>query len=249
MLKIEKATFRYSRLESPVLDHLNLHVRQAEFVTILGANGAGKSTLLKAISSQLSLDSGNIALEGRLLSGGVSSLDNAKDIGYVFQNSLAGTFSAMTIKENLMLAMQRGMAGNLRLEDLDLATAQKTLKKVDLGLDKKMMLNVSSLSGGQRQALSLIMTTIAPLKVLLLDEHCAALDPRTSDKVMKLSENIITEKQLTCLMVTHNLEHALKYGNRTIILQGGKIKHDISDKGSLSSHDLYDLMYKEEVLL
>jgi len=244
MLKIEKATFRYSRLERPVLDHLNLLVHSGDFVAILGANGAGKSTLLKAISSQLTLDSGNILLEGKLLNS-VSSSDKAKDIGYVFQNSLAGTFPDMSIKENLMLATQRGRSGNFCLESLDLALAHKELKKVDLGLDKKMMSKVSSLSGGQRQALSLIMTTIAPLKVLLLDEHCAALDPRTSDKVMKLSEKIITEKELTCLMVTHNLEHALKYGNRIIILQGGKLKHDISDKSSLSSHDLYDLMYKE----
>lgn len=247
MLKIEKATFRYSRLERPVLDHLNLHVHKGDFVAVLGANGAGKSTLLRAISSQLMLDSGKVLLEGNLLKS-ISVADKAKDIGYVFQNSLAGTFPEMSIKENLMLAMQRGLSGNLRLEDLDLTMAQKELKKVELGLDKKMTSKVSSLSGGQRQALSLIMTTLAPLKVLLLDEHCAALDPRTSDKVMKLSEKIIVEKQLTCLMVTHNLEHALKYANRIVILQDGKLKHDILDKTSLASHELYDLMYKEASL-
>lgn len=247
MLKIEKATFRYNRSERPVLDHLNLHVNKGDFIAVLGANGAGKSTLLKAISSQILLDAGDIYFEGKLVQG-ISSANKAKDIGYVFQNSLAGTFPHMSIQENLMLAMQRGRSGNLCLESLDLIMARQELKKLDLGLDKKMTNKVNFLSGGQRQALSLLMTTIAPLKILLLDEHCAALDPRTSDKVMKLSEKLINEKQLTSLMVTHNLEHALKYGNRIIILQGGKVKHDILDKSALSPHDLYDLMYKTEAL-
>ncbi len=212
--------------EKLAIDDLSLQVAPGDFITIIGANGAGKSTLLNAVSGSFYTDRGSIFLDGKDITM-VPSHKRARDIGRLFQDPMLGTAPGMTIEENMALAAGHG--GWLsRLSHSDRERFRAALKPLDMGLEDRLTQPVGLLSGGQRQALTLMMATINPPKILLLDEHTAALDPKAAEKVIHLTESIVKENGLTCLMVTHNMQSALDLGNRTIMMDRGRIILDIS---------------------
>jgi putative ABC transport system ATP-binding protein len=224
-----------------LLNHLQLTVNEGEFVTILGGNGAGKSTLFNIISGSLSLTSGNILLDNL----DITKLTEERRASYfarVFQDPKMGTAPRMTVAENLLLAQFRGQKRPFRLRNLQKQRAffYQLCAEIGNGLENHLDTPTGNLSGGQRQALSLLMATIRKPDVLLLDEHTAALDPKTSKQLMHLTNKKVQEDQLTCLMITHRMEDALHYGNRLIVLQKGKIVKDFSatEKVKLTMTDL-----------
>lgn len=210
--------------ERKALDHVSLHLDRGEFVCVLGTNGAGKSTLLNAVSGTLSADSGTIMLDGMDLTRQPEH-KRARYIGRLFQDPMKGTAPDMSIVENLGLAYSRGkrMTLSRAIQKKDRQLFHDRLSQLGLGLEDRMNQPVGLLSGGQRQALTLLMATIVTPKLLLLDEHTAALDPNTAAQVMKLTDQIIHENQITTLMITHNLRQALEYGTKTLIMNEGKI--------------------------
>ena len=210
--------------EKVALDHVSFHVEEGDFISVLGTNGAGKSTLLNVISGSLPNDSGSIILDGEDISS-FPEYKRAKKIGRLFQDPLKGTAPNMTIEENLGLAYSRGKRTTLSraIKKGDRSFFIEKLKELNLGLEERITTNVGLLSGGQRQALTLLMATIVTLKLLLLDEHTAALDPKTATQVMEITDKIVKEHNITTLMITHNMRQALEYGNKTIILNEGKI--------------------------
>lgn len=210
--------------ERKALDHVSLHLDRGEFVCVLGTNGAGKSTLLNAVSGTLSADSGTITLDGMDLTPQPEH-KRARYIGRLFQDPMKGTAPDMSIVENLGLAYSRGkrMTLSRAIQKKDRQLFHDRLSQLGLGLEDRMNQPVGLLSGGQRQALTLLMATIVTPKLLLLDEHTAALDPNTAAQVMKLTDQIIHENQITTLMITHNLRQALEYGTKTLIMNEGKI--------------------------
>lgn len=210
--------------ERKALDHVSLHLDRGEFVCVLGTNGAGKSTLLNAVSGTLSADSGTITLDGMDLTRQPEH-KRARYIGRLFQDPMKGTAPDMSIVENLGLAYSRGkrMTLSRAIQKKDRQLFHDRLSQLGLGLEDRMNQPVGLLSGGQRQALTLLMATIVTPKLLLLDEHTAALDPNTATQVMKLTDQIIHENQITTLMITHNLRQALEYGTKTLIMNEGKI--------------------------
>lgn len=210
--------------ERKALDHVSLHLDRGEFVCVLGTNGAGKSTLLNAVSGTLSADSGTITLDGMDLTRQPEH-KRARYIGRLFQDPMKGTAPDMSIVENLGLAYSRGkrMTLSRAIQKKDRQLFHDLLSQLGLGLEDRMNQPVGLLSGGQRQALTLLMATIVTPKLLLLDEHTAALDPNTAAQVMKLTDQIIHENQITTLMITHNLRQALEYGTKTLIMNEGKI--------------------------
>ena len=210
--------------ERMALDHVSLHLDRGEFVCVLGTNGAGKSTLLNAVSGTLSADSGTITLDGMDLTHQPEH-KRARYIGRLFQDPMKGTAPDMSIVENLGLAYSRGkrMTLSRAIQKKDRQLFHDRLSQLGLGLEDRMNQPVGLLSGGQRQALTLLMATIVTPKLLLLDEHTAALDPNTAAQVMKLTDQIIHENQITTLMITHNLRQALEYGTKTLIMNEGKI--------------------------
>lgn len=216
--------------ENKLFSNMNLTIKKGDFVTIIGSNGTGKSTLLNILSGVSKESSGNILLEGVDITK-LAEHKRTKFISRVFQNPELGTCPSMTVRENLSLALNKGKLTNLKyclrykndyLESL--------LNDISLDLKKMLDVEVKYLSGGQRQALSLIMASVNNPKVLLLDEHTAALDPKTSSEVMELTKKIVTEKNITSLMVTHNLRDAINYGNRLIMLHKGEIILDLNEK-------------------
>ena len=210
--------------ERKALDHVSLHLDKGEFVCVLGTNGAGKSTLLNAVSGSLMADSGTIMLDGMDLTRQPEH-KRARYIGRLFQDPMKGTAPDMSIMENLGLAYSRGkrMTLSRAIQKKDRQLFHERLSQLGLGLEDRMNQPVGLLSGGQRQALTLLMATIVTPKLLLLDEHTAALDPNTAAQVMKLTDQIIQEHQITTLMITHNLRQALEYGTKTLIMNEGKI--------------------------
>jgi len=215
--------------EKVALNSLSLHLAPGDVVAVIGSNGAGKSTLLNIAAGVFPIDKGEIILEEMPVQKDAEHI-RAAYIGRVFQDPALGTAASMTIEENLILALKRGQ--KLRLwpgtgkERRELF--RRRLEPLGLGLENRLATKVGLLSGGQRQALTVIMATIVPPKLLLLDEHTAALDPKTGKAVLELSEQIIAEEQLTTLMVTHNMEQALRVGNRTIMMHEGRIILDIN---------------------
>ncbi|APB31285.1 ABC transporter ATP-binding protein [Vagococcus teuberi] len=225
-----------------IMDNLNFSVSPRDFVTILGGNGAGKSTLFNAISGQLTLTSGSVLLNEEDVTT-KSEEYRAKYIARVFQDPKLGTAPRMTVAENLLLAELRGKKRGLKKRQLN---QQKEFffeqcQKIGNGLENHLDTPTGNLSGGQRQALSLLMATIQKPDLLLLDEHTAALDPKTSKQLMALTEKTIEENELTCLMITHRMEDALNFGNRLIVLDSGQIKKDFN-KEEKSQLDLPDLL-------
>lgn len=226
MLEIKDLTVIFNKNtvnEKIALSHLNFSLDKGDFVTIIGSNGAGKSTLFQAISGAVEPDSGQIILNHQDI-GQMPEFKRSRFIGRLFQDPLKGTAPSMTIEENLSLASQRGKHFKLTLfshkHKQDMIQA---LKELDLGLEERLETKVGTLSGGQRQALTLLMATYVTPQLLLLDEHTAALDPQTAQKVLSLSSQLVKEHSITTLMITHNMEDALKYGNKTMIMKDGHI--------------------------
>lgn len=218
--------------EKKALNHLSLHVNDGDFITIIGANGAGKSTLFNAIAGNFPVDSGKIVLDDQNITY-MKEYRRSVYIGRLFQDPLKGTAPSMTIEENLALAYLRASENKAdfsRIRKKDREIFRKQLTRLDMGLEDRMKTPVGTLSGGQRQALTLLMATIVPPKLLLLDEHTAALDPGAAEKIMNLTRQIVAENHTTCLMITHNLKQAVMTGNRTIMMADGRIISDISGK-------------------
>ena len=244
MLKIENIsiTFEANTInEKKALDNISLTLNDGDFVTVIGSNGAGKSTLLNAIAGVFNVDSGSIYIDDNDVTN-IKEYKRASFIGRVFQDPKIGTASDMWIEENLALAIRRGNKRGLKqgISNTERKQYFDILKSFDLGLENRMSTKVGLLSGGQRQALTLLMATIKKPNLLLLDEHTAALDPATATKVLELTNKIVTENKLTTFMVTHNMKDALKYGNRLIMMDNGHIILDVAgkDKEKLTVSDL-----------
>ena len=210
--------------EKHALKGVDLTINNNDFVTVIGGNGAGKSTLLNSIAGSFSVESGSIKLDGRELTK-LPDYKRAGDISRVFQDPLIGTAGNMSIEENLALAARRGKRRTLRwyTNNEEREHFKKLLAQFDLGLEDRMMQKVGTLSGGQRQAITLLMASLASPKLLLLDEHTAALDPKTALKVLNVTQQIADANSLTVLMITHNMSDAIKYGNKLIMMNNGKI--------------------------
>lgn len=232
MLKINKIekTFNPGTInEKKALMGVSLHLNKGDFVTIIGGNGAGKSTLMNAITGVWPVDNGSIYLDGVNITG-LKEHKRAKYIGRVFQDPMMGTAPDMQIVENLALAYRRGKSRTLKwgITSAEKAMFREKLSTLGLGLEDRMTTKVGLLSGGQRQALTLLMASLRTPKLLLLDEHTAALDPATAAKVLALSDKIISDEGLTAMMITHNMHDAITHGNRLIMMNEGKIILDIS---------------------
>ena len=214
--------------EKVAIKDLSLHLEKGDFATIIGSNGAGKSTMFNAICGDFLTDSGSVVLDGEDITFLPQHI-RAKTIGRLYQDPMRGTAPGMTIEENLALAA--GTGGWLsHVSKADKERFREQLALLDIGLENRMSQPVGLLSGGQRQALTLLMATMNAPKLLLLDEHTAALDPATADKVLNLTKRIVEEHQLTCLMITHNMQSALELGNRTLMMDSGNIVLDIKGK-------------------
>lgn len=214
--------------EKRALKNINLEIGDGDFITVIGGNGAGKSTLLNLIAGIHKTDTGSIFLDGMDLTG-TPEYVRAKYMGRVFQDPMMGTAANMQIEENLALAMRRGKRRTLAwgIQEAERALYREKLALLDLGLETRMTSKVGLLSGGQRQALTLLMATLQKPKLLLLDEHTAALDPKTAKKVLELTQTFVEREHLTTFMVTHNMKDAITYGNRLIMMSGGKIIYDV----------------------
>ena len=226
------------------LDDLSLSVKDADFITIIGANGAGKSTMLAAIGGDFYTDAGSIELDGTDITL-MPPYKRSHEIGRLFQDPMRGTAPGMTIEENLALAAgYGGWLGGITGRDREMF--REKLAALDMGLEDRLRQPVGLLSGGQRQALTLMMATINPPKLLLLDEHTAALDPGAAEKVLHLTREIVEKEHLTCMMVTHNMQSALDLGNRTIMMDRGRVILDVSgeERAHLTVEDLIE-MFRE----
>ena len=250
MLKIENVfkSFNAGTVNEKVaLKGLNLELKEGDFVTVIGGNGAGKSTMLNAVTGVFGVDSGRIMIDGVDVTH-LPEYKRAKYIGRVFQDPMMGTAATMQIEENLALASRRGKIRNLRvgITKAEREEYMEQLKILDLGLEDRMTAKVGLLSGGQRQAVTLLMATLNKPKLLLLDEHTAALDPKTAAKVLEITERIVAENHLTTLMITHNMKDAITYGNRLIMLHEGHVVVDVEgeEKKLLTVEDLLALFVK-----
>lgn len=227
--------------EKLALDGVSLTLEEGEFVTVIGGNGAGKSTMLNALAGTWPVDEGSIVIDGINVTG-LCEYKRAKYLGRVFQDPMTGTAASMGIDENLALAQRRGRTRGLRwaISHKEREEYRHLLAYLNLGLEDRMTAKVGLLSGGQRQALTLLMATLQKPKVLLLDEHTAALDPKTAKTVLETTQKIVSEHQLTTMMVTHNMRDAIHYGNRIIMMNEGKIILNIAgeEKKNLTIKDL-----------
>lgn len=229
--------------EKRALNGINLTLNEGDFVTVIGGNGAGKSTMLNMVAGVYPVDSGSIVIDGVDVTK-LPEHKRAKYIGRVFQDPMTGTAADMQIVENLALASRRGKFRTLRpgVTKKEKAEYAEILKSLDLGLETRLTSKVGLLSGGQRQAITLLMATLKKPKVLLLDEHTAALDPKTAAKVLELTTEIVEEHNLTTIMITHNMKDAIAIGNRLIMMNDGKIIYDVSgeEKKNLTTADLLE---------
>ncbi len=227
--------------EKVALNGISITLNDGDFVTVIGGNGAGKSTMLNVTAGTYGVDEGHILIDGKDVTK-LPEYKRAKYIGRVFQDPMVGTAADMWIEENMALADQRGTRRGLAwsITKKDRAKYKELLTKLDLGLEDRLSTKVALLSGGQRQALTLLMASMKKPELLLLDEHTAALDPKTAAKVLEITENIVRENSLTTLMITHNMKDALRLGNRLIMMHEGKIIFDVSgeEKQKLTVADL-----------
>ena len=230
--------------EKVALNGVNLHLEDGDFVTVIGGNGAGKSTILNAIAGVWPVDEGKIVIDGVDVTN-LSEHRRANLLGRVFQDPMTGTAATMQIEENLALAARRGQKRTLRIgiTKAEREGYREKLKTLGLGLEDRMTTKVGLLSGGQRQALTLLMATLKKPKLLLLDEHTAALDPRTASKVLQLSRQIVEENHLMTMMVTHNMKDAIAYGNRLIMMHEGRVILDI--KGEQKKHLTVEMLLEQ----
>lgn len=246
MLKLESIckTFNPGTInEKKALKSIDLHLKPGDFVTVIGGNGAGKSTMLNAVAGVWPVDEGSVVIDGVDVTG-LAEHQRARYIGRVFQDPMTGTAPNMQIEENLALALRRGKRRGLRwgVTNAEREGYAEKLKTLGLGLEDRLTAKAGLLSGGQRQALTLLMATLQRPKLLLLDEHTAALDPQTAAKVLEISDTLIEQNQLTALMVTHNMKDAIRHGNRLIMMNEGRIIFDVSgeEKAKLTKEDLMD---------
>ena len=243
---IRKTFYPGTPNEKKALNGVDLHLNAGDFVTIVGSNGAGKSTLFNAISGVLSVDEGTIRLDSKNITN-MKEYKRAYDIGRLFQDTMKGTAPNMTIEENLALAYSRKAGKSFfAVNKQDREYFTELLKQLDLGLESRMKAKVGQLSGGQRQAVSLLMSTISQPKLLLLDEHTAALDPATAQKVLDITTRIVSEGRITTMMITHDMQAALTLGNRTIMMDDGKIIFDISgeERTKMTVEDLLECYHE-----
>ena len=250
LLKIEDIhkTFEAGTVnENHVLKGLDLTVEEGDFISVIGGNGAGKSTLMNILAGGLQVDQGDILLEGKSIKQ-TSVRKRAKDIARVFQDPKMGTASRLTIEENMAIAKKRGARRGLSwgVKEKDREEFKTALKELNIGLENRLKVDTQYLSGGQRQALTLVMAALVKPKLLLLDEHTAALDPKTSEMVMELTQKIVESHDLTTLMITHDMNHAIAYGNRLIMLYQGKTVVDVKgeEKKNLTVEDLMRLFHQ-----
>ncbi len=260
MLKIDHITKTFhpgTVNEKIALNDLSLTVNDGDFITIIGSNGAGKSTLFNCISGSFLVDKGHVVLDDQDITY-IPDYKRSEYIGRLFQDPLKGTAPHMTIRENLALAYLRADKKKKifsRITKRDEEKFREVLKQLDIGLEDRMDVPVGTLSGGQRQSLTLLMATIVPPKLLLLDEHTAALDPQAASKIMALTNEIIKENHMTCLMITHNMDVALHTGNRTLIMNQGKIIKELAqeEKEKMDVEDLLkqfkDALNDDRILL
>ena len=230
--------------EKKALNGIDLHLDKGDFVTVIGGNGAGKSTMLNMIAGVYPVDSGSVIIDGVDVTR-LPEFKRAKYLGRVFQDPMTGTAADMQIEENLALAARRGKRRTLRMgiTKKERKEYKELLRILGLGLEDRLTAKVGLLSGGQRQALTLLMATLTNPKVLLLDEHTAALDPKTAKKVLEITEEIVKKNELTTVMITHNMNDAIKYGNRLIMMNEGKIAVDVrgEEKKKLTIEQLLQL--------
>ena len=250
MLKVENIykTFNAGTInEKTALNGVSLHLKEGESVSVIGGNGAGKSTLLNAVAGTLTVDQGHITIGGVDVTG-LPEHQRAKYIGRVFQDPMMGTAATMQIEENLALALRRGQPRTLRpgITKAEREMYKDMLKILDLGLEDRLTAKVGLLSGGQRQALTLLMASLKKPKLLLLDEHTAALDPKTAAKVMEVTRRIVNRDKLTTLMITHNMRDAIEYADRLVMMYEGRIVIDVSgeEKKKLTVPHLLELFSK-----
>lgn len=238
-----KITFNAgTAIENPAMRGMSLHIRDGEFITVIGSNGAGKSTFLNAISGDLLVDSGSIHIDGEDVTR-LPAYKRAHLVARVFQDPMAGSCESLSIEENMALAYKRGGKRGLcmALDKNRRELFREKLSVLKLGLENRLTDRMGLLSGGQRQAVSLLMASLRPSKILLLDEHTAALDPKTAAFVMELTDQIVSENKLTAMMVTHSMRQALDHGSRTVMLHQGKVVLDVSGE-QRAGMDVPDLL-------
>ena len=246
---IKKYFHKGSVNEVFALNDISLEIGEGDFVTVIGSNGAGKSTLLNCIAGSFFPDTGSITISGCEVTGW-PEYRRAKFISRVFQDPLLGTCPSATIQQNMALAIRRGkprgLAPGVKSKDLDFFREQ--LKHLGLGLEDRLLDTVGLLSGGQRQALTMLMATMVRPEVLLLDEHIAALDPKTANQILGLTRDIVAEQKLTTLMITHNMKHAIAFGNRLIMLHQGRVILDVrgEEKAGLTVEELLAQFYRSQ---
>lgn len=245
MIQLHKVCAGYSG--RPILKDVSLQINSGEFVHILGGNGAGKSTLFNVILRKILPTSGTLSLDG-VFASELKTKQLASKIAYVSQNTHQGTVSEFTIQENMEFAFLRGQSASLKLRFPTIQNFKDQLAVCELGLEDRLFTKAADLSGGQRQALSLVMALQHTPKILLLDEHTSALDPNTAKRIMALTNKVIRQHHVTCLMITHNLHDVVHYGDRIIIFHNGHIAQQInpSKKLTLDHHHLIDLMLTAE---
>ena len=233
--------------EKVALNNLSLRLNDGDFVTVIGGNGAGKSTLLNAICGTWKLDCGSVVIDGKDVTA-LPDYKRARFLGRVFQDPMMGTAPDMEIQENLALAKRRGERRGLKwgITSAEKEEYRKMLEQLDLGLEKRLTSKVGLLSGGQRQAITLLMASMQQPKIFLLDEHTAALDPKTAAKVLEITEKIVSENHLTTLMITHNMKDAIRHGNRLIMMHEGRIVIDVKgeEKKALTVEKLLEMFTK-----
>lgn len=241
---IEKTFHAGTVNENYVLKNLSLNLEDGDYVTVIGGNGAGKSTMLNIISGALLPDSGSVVIDGEDVTK-LKEYQRAKYLGRVFQDPMMGTAANMSISENLAMAYRRGKKRGLKwgLPKGEEGEYKELLKILDLGLEERLDTKIGLLSGGQRQAITLLMATIQRPKILLLDEHTAALDPKTAAKVLEITDKIVTQNRLTTVMITHNMRDAIKHGNRLVMLDSGRVILDI--KGEEKANLTVDQLLKK----
>jgi putative ABC transport system ATP-binding protein len=250
MILIERCTKYFHRgsvNEVLALNDISLEIQNGDFITVIGSNGAGKSTLLNALAGTFTLDSGDISIGDKTVTRW-PEYKRARLIARVFQDPLLGTCPSASIEQNMALALRRGkkrgLGPGVRSRDRELF--RRELEKIGLGLEHRLQDGVGLLSGGQRQALTMVMATLVRPEVLLLDEHIAALDPKTAAQILSLTSDIVASQELTTLMITHNMKHAIEYGNRLIMLHQGRVILDVkgAEKDNLSVNDLLQQFYR-----
>ncbi len=247
MIKFKNVNITFNKstaLEKKALQNINLQIGRGDFVTVIGGNGAGKSTLLNALCGDVACDRGKILVDGKDVTSW-RTWQRSRYVARVFQDPMAGTCPNLTIEENMAIAYKRGKKRTLKvaLKDELRDIFRMHLARLGLKLENRLSDPMGSLSGGQRQAISLLMAALTPMKILALDEHTAALDPRTAEFVIDLTKRIVEENKLTVLMVTHSMHQALYVGNRTLMLYDGKVVYDIrgDKRKELKTQDLLDL--------